>query len=260
MNSHAARPSTDPAGALWLPQLARDAMGELGIAAALLLAFSLVVAQMASLGPAYPGKVMALYGVGALIIWRGLLRAHPHPRFGPGNRVTLGRFAMSALLAGLVGEANASGGPLAWALVVAATLTALLDAADGMLARRSGLTSRFGARFDMETDAWLTLVLCLLLLQFDKVGAWVLAAGLMRYAFVAAACVWPWLAAPLPPSRRRQGVCVLQITVLIVCLGPIVSPLLAAMLAAAGIAALTLSFVVDLRYLVHTRTAGSPMS
>jgi hypothetical protein len=55
-------------------------------------------------------------------------------------------------------------------------------------------------------------------------------------------------------------VCVLQITVLIVCLGPIVSPLLAAMLAAAGLAALTLSFVVDLRYLVHTRTAGSPMS
>jgi hypothetical protein len=187
MNPHAAPPSADPAGLSRLPKLARDAIGELGIAAAMLLACSLALAQWASLSPAYAAKVMALYGVGAILIWRGLRRAHPHPRFGAGNRVTLGRFALSALLAGLVGEANASREPLAWALVVVATLAALLDAADGALARRSGLASRFGARFDMETDAWLTLVLCLLLQQFDKVGAWVLAAGLMRYAFVAAA-------------------------------------------------------------------------
>ena len=87
---------------------------------------------------------------------------------------------------------------------------------------RRGLASEFGARFDMETDALLMLVLCLLVLHFGKAGAWVLAAGVMRYAFVLAARLWPWLARPLPPSRRRKAVCVVQITSLIVCLGPIV--------------------------------------
>jgi phosphatidylglycerophosphate synthase len=243
-----------------MPPLPRGTVRNMGIAAALLLISSLVLAQIAPFGPAYAAKVMAMYGVGAALIWRGLRRSHPHPRFGPANRVTLGRFALCTLLAGLVGEANARGEPLAWAVVFMAALTALLDAADGALARRSGLASHFGARFDMETDAWLTLVLCLLLLQFDKVGAWVLAAGLMRYAFVSAALVWPWLGAPLPPSRRRQTVCVLQITTLIVCLGPIVPPALAAVLAAAGLTALTLSFAVDLRYLARTRAASSPIS
>ena len=242
-----------------MPQLLRDAATDLGVAAALLLACSLVLAPLLSLGPAFAVKVMATYGVGAAFVWRGLRLEHPHPRFGPANRVTLGRFALSALMVGLVGEANANGATLAWALVLLATVTALLDAADGPLARRSGLASNFGARFDMETDAWLTLVLCALLLQFDKVGVWVLAAGLMRYAFVGAARIWPWLAAPLPPSRRRQTVCVVQITTLIVCLGPIVPPALAAALAAASLAALTLSFAVDLRYLARTRPATLSM-
>jgi len=47
---------------------------------------------------------------------------------------------------------------------------------------------------------------------------------------------------------------------LIVCLGPIVPPALAAVLAAAGLTALTLSFAVDLRYLARTRAASSPIS
>jgi hypothetical protein len=75
----------------------------------------------------------------------------------------------------------------------------------------------------------------------------------MRYAFVAAAAVWPWLSAPLLPSRRRQTVCVVQITALIVCLGPVVPPPLAAALAAASLALLGLSFAVDVRWLAQTR-------
>ena len=38
-----------------------------------------------------------------------------------------------------------------------------------------------------------------------------LLSGLLRYAFVAAGWLWPWLRAPLPPSRRRQTICVVQI-------------------------------------------------
>ncbi|MEO7854402.1 MAG: CDP-alcohol phosphatidyltransferase family protein [Rubrivivax sp.] len=238
--------------------LARDAARELSITAALLLVCSLAVAQLASFGAAFAPTVMGVFLLGTALVWRGLRRSHPHPRFGPANRVTLGRFALSSMLAGLLGEPTVHGETLEWAVVVMATLTALLDAADGRLARRSGLASPFGARFDMEADAWLTLVLCLLLLRFGQIGAWVLAAGLMRYVFVAAALAWPWLAGSLPPSRRRQAVCVAQITTLIVCLAPVVPPPLAAVLAAASLVALTLSFALDLRYLALARSRRSP--
>lgn len=202
-------------------------------------------------------KALLLFSVLAWLVWRGLVTptgaAHPHARFGGANRVTLLRLGVAALLAALLGESLPT--PAWWAVVVLATATALLDAVDGPLARRSGLASEFGARFDMETDALLTLVLCALVWQAGQAGAWVLASGLMRYAFVAAARAWPWLAGPLPPSRRRQTVCVVQITTLIVCLGPIVPPLLASALAATSLVLLTLSFAIDVRYL---RRAHSP--
>ncbi len=225
------------------------------------LAVVLAMALLAGLGPAYAAKALLWCALGAALVWRGLRAgAHPHARFGAANRVTLLRLVLAGLLVAWLGEAawapplSAPGtAGLAWALVVLATVTALLDAVDGLLARRSGLASDFGARFDMETDAALTLVLCALVWQAGQAGPWVLAAGLMRYAFVAAARVLPWLAAPLAPSRRRQTVCVVQITSLIVCLGPVVPPAAASALAAASLALLSLSFAIDIRALARAR-------
>ncbi|MEF7616568.1 CDP-alcohol phosphatidyltransferase family protein [Aquincola sp. MAHUQ-54] len=233
--------------------LRRDAGREFAAMALVAGAAAMAVAALAGLGGDYPAKAVTLYAMAAALAWRGLGAHAPHARFGAGNRLTLARLANVVLLAALVGEAPADPRQLAWGIVVAATLGAVLDAADGPLARAAGLASEFGARFDMETDALLTLVLCALLVQFDKVGAWVLASGLMRYAFVLAALRWPWLAAPLPPSRRRQAVCVVQITCLIVCLGPIVPRPGATALAAFALAALALSFAVDVRWLSRHR-------
>ena len=42
------------------------------------------------------------------------------------------------------------------------------------------MTSGYGARFDMETDAAFILVLSILVWQHGKAGAWVLLCGLMR--------------------------------------------------------------------------------
>ena len=240
-----------------LPGLRRDAARNLTAMAALVLAVALAVGSAVGLGADYGAKALLVYGAGAWLVWRAL-GAHPHPRFGPANRVTLARLGSMALLVALVGEAIprpplATMPDTAWWLVVVATVTAVLDAADGALARRSGLASPFGARFDMETDAAFTLVLCALVWQSGQTGAWVLAAGLMRYAFVAAAHLWPWLSGALPPSRRRQTVCVVQITTLIVCLGPIVPPLLASWLAAFSLALLTCSFAIDVRTLARQR-------
>lgn len=236
--------------------LRRDVARDLAAGAALVGLLALL-GTAGGLGMDYAAKAWLVYGVGCWLVWRGR-NAHPHPRFGPANRVTLLRLGSVALLAALVGEplprAPLSSVPVAsWSLVVVATATALLDAVDGALARRTGLASDFGARFDMETDAALTLVLCALVLQAGQAGAWVLAAGLMRYAFVAAARPWPWLAGALPPSKRRQTVCVVQITALIICLGPIVPPWFSAPLAALSLALLTLSFAIDVRTLARQR-------
>lgn len=237
--------------------LAGDAARDLTAVAALLLLVAVSLAGAASLGMDYTAKALLVFAAAAWLIWRGL-GAHPHARFGPANRVTLVRLGAMTLMAALVGEALPRA-PLdampaaAWWLVIAATLTALLDAVDGALARRSGLASAFGARFDMETDAAFTLVLCALVVQAGQAGPWILASGLMRYAFVAAAFAWPWLNGPLAPSKRRQTVCVVQITTLIVCLGPIVPPLLASTLAAISLALLTLSFAIDVRSLARQR-------
>ena len=237
--------------------LERDAARDLTAMAALVLLAALGLASVADLGMDYALKVVLAFAAGASLVWRAL-SAHPHASFGPANRVTLARLGSVALMAALFGESFPSA-PLgampaaAWCLVIMATVTALLDAVDGALARRSGLSSVFGARFDMETDAAFTLVLCMLVVQGDQAGLWILASGLMRYGFVAAALAWPWLSEPLPPSKRRQTVCVVQITTLIVCLGPIVPALLAAGLAAISLTLLTLSFATDVRILAHQR-------
>jgi phosphatidylglycerophosphate synthase len=96
-------------------------------------------------------------------------------------------------------------------------------------------------------------VLCLLIVQFGQAGPWVLAAGLMRYAFVAASWVWRWLSRPLPPSTRRKTVCVVQIVTLITALGPIIPPAGAAAIVGAGLALLVYSFAVDVRWLARQR-------
>ena len=130
-----------------------------------------------------------------------------------------------------------------------------LDAVDGAVARRHGCATPFGARFDMELDAFLILVLALLVWRTGQTGAWVLLIGLMRYAFVAAAWVWRWLDAALPPSRRRQALCVVQSVVLLVALAPFVSPQMATVLGLAALLLLIYSFTVDVLWLYRHRPA-----
>ena len=127
---------------------------------------------------------------------------------------------------------------MAWLAVTLGTTVAFLDGLDGYLARRSDQASEFGARFDMETDAALILVLAILAWQYDKAGVWVVLSGLLRYLFIAAGWWWAWMRAPLPSSFRGKLICVIQIVVLIVVLVPGVTPPLSVVLSAAGLAAL----------------------
>ena len=79
-------------------------------------------------------------------------------RFGPANAVTLVRASLGLAVAALVAASFA--GPDHRGLLVALTAVALaLDAVDGRVARRTGSVTPLGARFDMEADAFLILVL-----------------------------------------------------------------------------------------------------
>jgi len=192
---------------------------------------------------------IGLFAVVALLVIKGLTVSHPHPRFGPANQVTLSRAGLTCLLAGAV----ATGGAPTWQLAVMATAAAALDGVDGWLARRTRLASPFGARFDLEIDALLIAVLSLLAWRLDRAGAWILLAGTMRYLFIVASGLWRWLAAPLPPSRRRQTICAIQATMLAACLVPILPRPVAVGCAAIGMAALAASFAIDIVWLWRTR-------
>ncbi len=95
--------------------------------------------------------------------------------------------------------------PISVPLLLALTVPALaLDAVDGWLARRFDTASELGARFDMEVDAFLLLALSAYVAQ--DLGWWVLSIGLMRYAYVAAGWLLPWMRGTLPPRYWRKVV------------------------------------------------------
>lgn len=172
-------------------------------------------------------------------------------RDGPGlaNRVTFLRAALVmpvAAMALLPGHLDA--GATYWLLGLAAIALAL-DGLDGAVARRTGRVTTFGARFDMELDALLILVLALLVWQTGQAGIWVLLIGLMRYLFVAAGWRWTWLQGELLPSRRRQTICVVQSIALLMALAPVVVPELASAIALGALLLLSYSFIVDVLWL-----------
>lgn len=205
--------------------------------------------QALSLDPFFVLKVALFYLLGFALVLGGLATQLPMRRFGTANQVTLARASLVAMLVGFVGEVGSD--VLAWTATVTAALAAALDGLDGWLARRQRTASAFGARFDMETDALLILALSVLTWQLGKAGPWVLLSGLMRYVFVIAGYAVHWLRHPLPASRRRQTVCVVQVVTLIICLAPLVPRPWSECAAATGLLVLTWSFYTDILWLVR---------
>lgn len=198
----------------------------------------------------------------AVLVYAGmvvlLLRHWPDQSqsLGVANCITLGRALVVAVLAGASAGFPALA-PHTGVLVLMALVALVLDGVDGWAARRWRCVSEFGARFDMELDAFLILVLCALLWVLDRAGVWVFAIGAMRYLFVLAMRPWPWLAAPLPPSQRRKAVCVWQVGSLLVCLLPGVRGGFALFLLWAALALLVWSFALDVRWLHRQRAVSA---
>lgn len=245
------KPPTNTAA---LGRLQRNAARTVVASAVMLIAASLALSSTLSTGAQSGLSAVVLIGAKALFVFatalalfaRALPEHLPHERLGPANLVTLIRLALCALLAGLLAEQD---NLVPWLSVGIAALALALDGLDGWLARRGNWSSRFGATFDMETDALLILLLSLLVWQFDKAGAWVMLAGLTRYLFVLSASLVPWLRGELPPSWRRKFVCVVQAASLLIALMPVVPAPYSTAIALSGLLALLYSFAVDVIWL-----------
>ncbi|MBN6033889.1 CDP-alcohol phosphatidyltransferase family protein [Amycolatopsis sp. 195334CR] len=183
------------------------------------------------------------------LLWGALAASVDRPwTLGPANRVTVGRAVLVGGVTMLVADATVTGSSPHTALLVAVASVALaLDAVDGQVARRTGTASALGARFDMEVDAFLILVLSVA--AASVAGPWVLLIGAMRYLFVAAAWFAPWLRADLPPSTARKAVCAVQGVVLVVVTSGLLPEPLSVAVAAGALGSLLWSFGRDTAWL-----------
>lgn len=171
---------------------------------------------------------------------RRLLHRLVHRRLGPADRVTLVRAVLSTVVAVL---ALASLGRYVdpWLVIAVAGVALVLDRVDGEVARRTGTASDFGARFDMETDAYLLAALSVYVAP--HVGWWVLLIGAARYLFLLAQALVPRLRRPAPPRRWCKVVAVVQGVTLAVAASPVLPLWVDTALLAVALALLAESFV-----------------
>lgn len=228
---------------------------ELAVGLVPLLLAAAATARRLDLPRDYVLTAVAAYGLFAAAV-QGLLPPQPWPGLGAANRVTVGRAALVLSLAALVFHAQALSGAGLWWIIGMAIAALCLDGVDGLVARRTGTGTAFGARFDMELDSFLMLVLAALVWRSGRLDAWILLLAAPRYLFVAAGRLLPWLRAPLPQRLRRKAGCVAQGVALVVCLAPIVPVALAAAGAALTLVLLVGSFAVDVRWLFGRKQEG----
>ena len=212
------------------------------LAPALLLA---VLAATAGLDPA--GEVTGL--ACAAIMASALARAGGE-RLGPASWVTLARATLAVGVAALAADSFTNTTPVALLVALAAVALAL-DAADGWVARRTGTATALGARFDGEVDAFLILALSVYAAQ--EYGAWVLAIGLARYAFLAGEWLLPWMRATLPRRRWRRAVAAAQGVVLTVAAAGVLPRTTTQVLLAVALVSLAASMGECVRWLWRRR-------
>ncbi|GAA1612268.1 CDP-alcohol phosphatidyltransferase family protein [Catellatospora bangladeshensis] len=217
----------------------------------LIVQFALLVVLASTTGLGSVGWLAGIgYGIALCLLVDRALRTARRNGFGPADRVTLSRALLVGCVTALVVDSFAR--EIAVPVLVGVTVVALvLDAVDGRVARGTGTDSAFGARFDMEVDAFLILVLSVY--AAPRFGLWVLAIGAMRYVYVVATWVLPWLNGRLFPRYWRKVVAAVQGIVLCAASADLLPRSLVVIALGAALALLTESFGRDVVYLFRHR-------
>jgi CDP-diacylglycerol--glycerol-3-phosphate 3-phosphatidyltransferase len=165
-----------------------------------------------------------------VLIWRILIAFAKEPgtlpdAYFPGlaNQLTIFRGLLICLLAGFL-FLNTPEGFLAWIPGFLYSTALIMDGFDGYLARLCKETSAFGAFLDRDLDALGTLIGVLLAVHYARLPGWYILAGMAYYLF---ACGEWWREKrglplhPLPTSRYRRHVAVVQSVFIALALLPV---------------------------------------
>ncbi|GIF71337.1 CDP-alcohol phosphatidyltransferase family protein [Asanoa siamensis] len=170
--------------------------------------FSVLAAVGAAVGLGTAGWFAGIaYALVTMILLQHGLSSTGLKRYGPADWVTAARTILIGVVAALVVD-SLDHAPAVGAIVGLVVVALLLDGVDGQVARRTRSCSAFGARFDMEADSFLLLVLSLYVAR--SAGWWVLAIGGMRYAFLLGIWSTRWMSGTLPPRYWRKVVAATQ--------------------------------------------------
>jgi phosphatidylglycerophosphate synthase len=175
-------------------------------------------------------------------------------QLGPGGWVTLFRATLVVGVAALTAASFERAAAVA-TLVTLASVALALDFVDGWVTRRTATESALGAVLDGEVDAF--LILALSIEVAPSVGAWVLAIGLARYAFLATGWALSWLRAPLPRRDWRKTVTAAQGAALVIATAKIMPSTVSRVLLAVALVMLAESFGRDVWWLWRHRHAAS---
>ena len=185
-------------------------------------------------------------GMAAAALLAAVRMRSDQPYIHPADWVTLTRAVLIAGVAGLVADSFIRPDSVT-ALVALSAAALALDAVDGQVARMTGTATPLGGRLDGEADAFLILLLSIVVSR--DYGSWVLVIGAARYALLVAGWLIPWLAAPLPPRYWRRVVAAVQGIVLTVAASGVLDRLAGMMLVAAALLLLGESFGRDVIWL-----------
>jgi phosphatidylglycerophosphate synthase len=223
-------------------------MGPVG-GLAVQLALLAGLAATVGLGPA--GWLVGIaYGAFTCLALIRALRSSRVAGLGPADRVTLSRAVLAGGVAALAADSFHRPAPVS-VMVGLSVVALVLDAVDGWVARRTGTANAFGARFDMEVDSFLVLVLSIHVMP--SVGGWVLAIGAMRYALLVSGWVLPWLRQAVPPRPWRKVVAAIQGIVLVFATADVVPRPLMVAVTAISLVLLVESFGRDVAWLLQYR-------
>ena len=215
------------------PLAAQSGAGLLGV-------LVLLAVLAATVGLRAPGALIGVaYGSTLTVLLFRAMQRSGRTRLGPADAVTLARAVLIGGLTALVAD-SFSGSAQVPVMVTLASVALALDAVDGRVARRTGTVCTVGARFDMEVDAVLLLVLSVY--DVRLLGGWVLLIGAARYLFVAASWVWPWLRGPTPPRFWGKVVAAVQGVVLTVAMAELLPGPVVALTTVAALSLLAESF------------------
>jgi phosphatidylglycerophosphate synthase len=174
------------------------------------MALLAALAGTGGLGPA--GALVGLaYGLAGLGLLMRALQRSGAAALGPADRVTATRAVLVGGVAALVTDSFVRPVPVG-TLVSLAVVALLLDGVDGRVARHTRTVSAFGARFDVEVDSFLVLVLCVYVSR--ELGPWVVAIGSVSYVLQVGRRALPWLRRQAPPRYWCKVVAAVQGVVL----------------------------------------------